>query len=144
MKRYILVLGLLVVTITSACGARATATQTSTKVEDQASLVSALTAAGATVETGDSITQDFFTPEGHILRINGQEVQVFEYQDASVMESEAAKVAPDGGSVGTSMMTWMDAPHFYRIGRLIILYVGSDQTVLNVLNKVIGPQFAGR
>jgi hypothetical protein len=113
-------------------------------VEDQASLVAALEASGATVETGESVSQPFVTPEGSIVKVNGADIQVFEYESAEAMESEASQVAPDGGSVGTSMVNWMDTPHFYKAGRIIVLYVGSDETILNLLASVMGPQFAGR
>ena len=144
MKRYSALLFLMLfASVLSGCRLGATPTPAQI-VEDWASLMTALQAAGATVEVGDSITQDFFTPEGHILTVNGADIQVFEYETAEAMESEAAQVAPDGGSVGTSMMMWMDAPHFYKMGRIIVLYVGSDSTVLNLLTEVLGPQFAGQ
>ncbi len=128
------------------CGSSATVSPLSgpPKVQDLASLISALQAVGATVESGDSITQPFFTPEGHTVKVNGADLQIFEYESAEAMAKEASLVAPDGGSIGTSMVSWMDAPHFYKAGRIIVLYVGSNQTVLDLLNKVIGPQFAGR
>jgi len=112
-------------------------------VQDEASFVKVLQEAGATVETGDSITQEFFSPEGHTVKVNGADLQVFEYESAEAMEKDASQVAPDGGSIGTSMVNWIDTPHFYKVGRVIVLYVGSDQTVLGLLNKVMGPQFAG-
>jgi len=123
---------------------RGTASPEPLVVEDQAGLIAALQAAGATVEVGDPISQDFFGPEGNILKVNGADVQVFEYESADAMENEASQVAPDGGSIGTSMVSWMDAPHFYKTGRIISLYVGSDQTILDVLEMVMGPQFAGQ
>jgi len=113
-------------------------------VEDQASFLAALQAANATAEIGDFVIQDFFSPEGTIITINGQDVQVFEYENKEAMESEASQVVPDGGSVGTSMMMWMDAPHFYKTGRMIVLYVGSDESTVNLLQQVIGSQFAGQ
>ena len=134
----------------SACGNAATSVPLSTEpaqplaVEDKASFLTALQASDATAEIGDSVTQDFFSPEGSIIKVNGQDVQVFEYENNEAMENEASQVAPDGGSVGTSMMMWMDAPHFYKVGRIIVLYVGSDQPTLDLLQQVIGPQFAGR
>jgi len=129
----------------SGCGnAATTVPSTQSVVEDQASFLAALQAANATAEIGDSVTQDFFSPEGRIININGQDVQVFEYESAEAMESEASQVAPDGGSVGTSIMMWMDAPHFYKTGRMIVLYVGSDESTVNLLQQVIGPQFAGQ
>ena len=113
-------------------------------VEDQASLVAALEASAATVETGEPVTQVFFSPEGSIIKVNGADVQVFEYESAEAMENEASQVAPDGGSIGTTMVTWVDTPHFYKTGRIIVLYIGSDETILNLLESVLGPQFAGR
>jgi hypothetical protein len=113
-------------------------------VADQASLTAALEAGGATVETGESVLQPFFTPEGSILKVNGADVQVFEYESSEKMENEASQVSPDGGSIGTSMVTWIDAPHFYKAARIIVLYVGSDATVLDLLENALGSQFAGR
>ena len=113
-------------------------------VEDQASFVAALESAGATVETGEPVTQPFFSSEGSMIKINGADVQVFEYDSAEAMENEASQVAPDGGSIGTSMVNWMDTPHFHKADRIIVLYVGSDETILSLLESVIGPQFAGR
>ena len=116
----------------------------SASVEDKAGLIVALQALGGTVETGDPVSQPFFTPEGSIIKVNGADVQVFEYESAEAMESEASQVSSDGGSIGTSMVSWMDAPHFYKTGKIIVLYVGSDTTVLELLEGVLGPQFAGR
>jgi hypothetical protein len=113
-------------------------------VADKTSLTTILEAGGATVETGEAIFQPFFTPEGSILKVNGADVQVFEYEGAEEMEKEASQVSSDGGSIGTSMVTWMDAPHFYKAGRIIVLYVGSDAPVLDLLEGALGPQFAGR
>ncbi len=112
--------------------------------QDKASLIAALQASGTTMEAGDSITQAFFSPVGSIIKVNGADVQVFEYESAEAMEIDASQVAPDGGSIGTSMVMWVDAPHFYKAGRIIVLYVGGDQTILDLLEKAMGPQFAGR
>jgi hypothetical protein len=112
-------------------------------VEDQAGLIAALKASGATVEAGEPVSPAFFSPEGSIIKVNGADVQVFEYESVQAMEAEASQVAPDGGSIGTSMVTWMDTPHFYKAGRLIVLYVGSDASLLSLLENALGPQFAG-
>jgi len=150
MKNHILlVLLLMFAFVVSACANISTSTPPATSpeplaVEDTASLMAALQSGGANVETGEPITQVFFSPEGNIIKVNGADVQVFEYESAEAMENEASQVAPDGGSIGTSMVTWVDTPHFYKAGRIIVLYIGSDETVLGLLEKVLGPQFAGR
>lgn len=113
-------------------------------VEDQASLILELQHADATIDLVDSVIQDFFTPEGNVISVNGEDIQVFEYDDIEAMELEAKQVAPDGSSVGTSMMMWVGTPHFYKAGKIIILYIGDNQSVLDLLDNTIGPQFAGQ
>lgn len=114
------------------------------KVEGLDSLSKALNAAGAKVEVGDSVEQAFFSVTGQTLKINGADVQVFEYESAEAMEAEAALVAPDGGSVGTSMMMWMATPHFFKAGSVLVLYIGDDTAVLDLLKSALGEQFTGR
>jgi hypothetical protein len=147
--QFLLILFAVVAIVMNGCGGNVsaavspTSTVESQEVEDQASLIAGLQAAGATVEVGDSITQDFFSVKGQTVKVNGVDLQVFEYENADAMEKDASEVAPDGGSIGASMVMWMDTPHFYKAGRIIALYLGKDQTILGLLNKVIGPQFAG-
>lgn len=120
MKHRTLSVLLLIMAVTaSGCGRNAAAavsptstTESSPAVEEQAGLIAALEAEGATVEVGEPITQAFFSPQGTILKVNGQDIQVFEYPSAEAMENEASQVATDGGSIGTSMVTWVDTPHF--------------------------------
>ena len=151
--KYFLVGGLVLFAIfLVACGSQPTPTATETApatsgggtVEDHASLVAALRDAGATVESGDPIEQPFFAVKGQIIKVNSMDVQTFEYETAEAMESDVAKVAPDGSSVGTNMMMWVATPHFYKSGHILVLYVGDDQTVIDLLKGTLGPQFAGR
>jgi hypothetical protein len=112
--------------------------------EIQASLMNDLRTAGAKVEVGDSVEQAFFTVKGRIIKVNGADVQVFEYESAEAMEADASQVSADGGSVGTSMVAWMATPHFFKSGRVLVLYVGDDTVVLDLLKGTLGEQFAGR
>ena len=121
----------------------ATAVQTAA-VQDLNTLVATLTAAGLTVETGESVTQPFFTVQGQTLKINGQDVQVFAYDTAQAMEAEASQIAPDASTIGTNMPSWMSDPQFYKLGNMLILYVGQDQKILDILSGIFGQQFAGR
>ena len=97
-------------------------------VTDYVSLIDNLRAAGATVEPKGEVSQAFFSVKGQVMSVNGGEVQVFEYADESAIEADAALISPDGGSIGTSMVTWVAAPHFYKIGKLIVLYCMSAMT----------------
>lgn len=113
-------------------------------VKDYISLVDNLRATGATVEPAGELTQPFFSVNGSVIAVNGSDVQVFEYADAAAAEAEAALVSPDGSSIGTSMVGWVASPHFYQVEKLIVLYVGDSEAVTDVLESVLGQQFAGR
>ena len=113
-------------------------------LRDYVSLVDTLRARGATVVPVGDVSQPFFSVAGFAITVNGENVQVFEYPTEGAAAADAARVAPDGGSVGTTMITWVAPPHFYRQGRLIALYVGTNPDVTGLLTSVLGPQFAGR
>lgn len=131
----------------SACGGGPAASASNAspepaKVQDQESLVTALEEAGATVEIGEPLSQPFLSVEGNIIKVNGADVQVFEYESVDEMELESSQIAPDGSSNATTVITWIDTPHFYRSGRLIALYVGSDEAILSILENALGAPFA--
>lgn len=113
-------------------------------VETYTDVGDALRAEGVTVEPAGTIEQPFFPVQGQIIRVNGQDVQVFEFSDEAAAEAAAATVGSSGSAIGTTMVDWVEPPHFFRAGRVIVLYVGSDMAVLDALNAALGPQFAGR
>ena len=112
-------------------------------VSDYTSLVEDLKSTGASVETGESVSQPFFTPQGQVIKLNDEDVQVFEYVGEDEAKNEAMQVSADGSSVGTTMVSWIDTPHFYQSGKIIVLYVGNTAEVIEILLEALGPQFAG-
>jgi len=97
----------------------------------------------AVVLTKEKVSQPFFSASGRIVKVNGEGVQVFEYPRLSAADADAKKVSADGSSIGTSKPSWMAPPHFFKSGKFLVLYVGGNQTVLNVLRGALGDQFAG-
>jgi hypothetical protein len=109
-----------------------------------AQLAADLESGGAQVEASGTVAQVFFVPEGQIITVNAQDVQVFEYATEDEAASASSLISPDGGSIGTTMVTWIASPHFYHKGKLIVLYVGEEATVLDALQGALGSQIAGR
>jgi len=107
-------------------------------------LVNAMEMKDLDVEQGGSVVQPFFEPEGQVLVVEGQDVQVFEFSAETEAASAAGSISPDGSSIGTSMVNWVADPHFYHSGRLVVIYLGSDGRVLSALEDVVGAQIAGR
>ncbi len=79
-----------------------------------------------------------------MIKVRGEDVQVFQYSNVAAADAQAALVARDGGAVGTTKIHWVGSPHFYKKGKLLVLYVGDNDKVLKVLEAVLGQQFAGR
>jgi hypothetical protein len=114
---------------------------------DYDSFVDNLRASGSTIEHStlpQVVVQDFFSVTGQVFKVNGEDVQVFEYDSQSEAEAEAALVSADGSSIGTSLPFWVAPPHFYVAGRIIVLYVGENPKVTEALETVLGAQFAGQ
>lgn len=111
---------------------------------DYDDLLDGLRGAGAEVEVvDDDFSQPFLSAPGRLIRLDGQDVQVFDYPDEGEAREEAALISSDGSSVGTSMISWMATPHFFQKGTLIAIYAGDDSGALDALETALGPQIAG-
>lgn len=125
----------------SSCGSSAMQPDALTSAEG---LVRALQQRGATVARAGSLPQSSYplSVSAHLLRVNGADVQVFEYPDATRARRDASKVSPTGSAIGQSQVSWMDTPHFYQRDRVVVLYVGHSADVLRMLEAVLGEPFA--
>ena len=124
-------------------------------VTDYISLIDNLREAGAiVVDTGIVGQMDCFSIDSRIITVNGSDVQVWEYEDAAAADTEAVLISPDGSSIKITINTdeqifkichydWIASSHFYKASNLIVLYVGENQAVRDVLETVLGLQFAG-
>lgn len=88
--------------------------------------------------------QPFFSVKGKMIEVQGEGVQVFQYLSAAEADGEAALVSSSGSTIGTTKVHWIGPPHFYKKGKLLVLYVGDDDKLLKVLEAALGRQFAGQ
>jgi len=113
-------------------------------VTDYASLIDNLHAAGIIVKPGGEVVQPFFSVQGKIIKVHGEDAQVFQYAHETETDAQSAQVSPDGSTVGTTKIHWIGPPHFFKRGKLLVLYVGDNNKVLKALESALGRQFAGR
>ena len=111
---------------------------------DYVSFVDQLRAVGATVTPIGSLEPSFFSVGGYAITADTETIQVYEFANNQAMAAEAATVSPDGYTIGQTQVSWVAPPHFYRTGRIIVVYAGSDATALQRLTKILGSQFAGK
>lgn len=110
-------------------------------------LASALRAEGAAVVVEGSVSREaypFFSISGVQLSVGGQRITAFAYPTAEAAAAAAASVSKDGSTVGTSNIFWVAPPRFYRKDAVIVLYVGTDSSVITLLDRALGAPFASR
>ena len=115
-------------------------------------LIAQLKAAGATVVPAAGISQPFMTVEGRTLTVNSEQIQVYEYASGADADKQASHISPDGTSfttvsssgmpVGATQVDWVKSPHLYKAGRIIVIYIGTNNAVIHLLIRVLGKQFA--
>jgi hypothetical protein len=101
-------------------------------------LVSKLRDAGAQVDLGEAVNQPFFSVSGHTIKVNGLNMQVFEYASPEARQAESDKIRRDGSAIGSTMVDWIDRPNFWANSRLIVLYVGKNPTLITQVSQLIG------
>jgi exosome complex RNA-binding protein Csl4 len=114
-------------------------------VTDYASLIAAIESRGILVQHRENIPAESstFSVPIEVISVGGSDVQVFEFKDGSEAIASSLTVSEDGTEIGTSIIRWMDTPHFYTKGNLIVLYVGQNPEITNLLESLLGNQFAG-
>ena len=112
---------------------------------DYSSLIDAIQSRGVLVDLIDEIASEIssFSVPIKVISVGGADVQVFEFQSESDAKTASLTVSKDGTEIGTSIIRWIDTPHFYTNGKLIVLYVGHNPEVVDLLESFLGKQFAG-
>lgn len=121
-------------------------------IADSLALELSLKAKGADVENGgQAMIKNLFGMNFSEIKINGVGVQIYEFAPGSYAQDAADSVRADGYAInqtfddGTSASTqynWLATPHFYPFGNSIILYVGDDAEITELLDS-IATKFAG-
>jgi len=122
-------------------------------VADYSTLLRYLRDSGASIEEEGEVSWSFFYDvEGRRVTVNESTIEVYEYANAEAMEAEASCVSPDGfgitkewgdGNGLGKQVSWINPPHFYKAGRIIVFYCGDNDSISSLLGNALGTQFAG-
>lgn len=86
------------------------------------------------------IQQPFFEPTGEIILVQGQEVQVFQFANASDVKQALSQIPVVGTRVAGTPVVNVEPMHVWSGGNLIALYSGQDARVIGFLNAAFGPR----
>ena len=109
-----------------------------------ARFVADLRRAGAVVGTAEVGKHPWIPVPRVAITIDDQWISAFEYETTEAVEDALRHTSADGHEFAGAQVWWISDPHIYRSDRLIVLYVGRSQPILDLLGGVLGPQIAGR
>lgn len=109
------------------------------------SLVVDLATRGVAVTVADGrIVKPYLSAFGVIMRVNDQPLQVFVYPNEASLVVDIIGLADDASSVDGIPLSWAAAPHFWRKGPVLLVAVTDDVELVELIDGIIGTQFAGR
>lgn len=111
---------------------------------DYASFVQKVTQKNVGVSEVASINSPELSVPAKTIELNGEQVQVYEFPTVQAVEEQAVKIDSGGFSIDTLVVEWNLPPHFFKSGKLIIFYLGTDAKTLTLLQEILGKQFAGQ
>jgi hypothetical protein len=122
----------------SAAGRPSRAVRTEPTLKSLDDVVATLRRAGLTVEVTDqTVTQPFFAVPATIVRVNGQDLQVFIYGSVAARRADSDQISPDGTQIGTSIISWVAQPHFVAAANVLTLFVSNDEALARQIAAAI-------
>lgn len=83
-----------------------------------------------------NITHKTLTVKGNLITLGNDNIQIFEYGDASSAQLEAAALSKRYMSSSRSL-AWKKDMHIYVDSTLVIFYMGNRENVLDSLNHIV-------
>jgi hypothetical protein len=115
------------------------------EVETVNELVDAFRAKGLRVSLGGETSpreNRYFSVSSRDVMVGEARLKVFEYRAAGQADGDARLISNEGQPNPRTAIGWIAPPHFYKQGRLIVLYVGCADDILRVLDELLGAAVA--
>lgn len=75
--------------------------------------------------------------------IDGTDVVLYDFGTPDVAQRAADLISPDGYTIAHQPYDWSGQPHFWLLGRVILLYQGGSESFLEFLTSELGTPVAG-
>jgi len=141
-NKYFMVIVLSIMLTITACSPQNADQQNPLQAEEPqgqyAVLLNALRCSGAEVEELGSVDQPFLPVSGRLLEVNGQAVQVFEFDDVQSLRSIAEQITTNVNMINETEVSWDAPPKVWANELLLVIYLGSEQGTIDSLNRALG------
>jgi hypothetical protein len=101
-------------------------------------LLEGLSDLGAQVTDLGPAPADGFGVEGRRIQMDQAEIEVFEYESVEAREAISRTIPPEATAVGGIPAAWPGRPHIWAVGRVIVVYVGTDGGTVLLLSTLLG------
>lgn len=108
-------------------------------VASQDEVVADLARTGAVVRTIGTTTGYPFSVGATRVEVDGHEVLIYEYRDVAEREADASAISEGGDVVNGEPADWTGTPRFWADGRVLVVYLGDEESVAQRLTEVLGP-----
>lgn len=113
------------------------------KAESCKEFIVQLEKAGGKIKTIKKGSNTFLKGDATAININEEFINVYEYKNSNQMDADVKTIRSDGAIVGNAFIDWVSIPHIYKNGNIIVLYVGENKEIKDMIQKSVGNQFAG-
>ncbi len=97
-------------------------------------LIEGLQKNGISPLLGQEVTRPHISVVGETIMLGGDNIQVFQYEDATTAISEATKLV-NRYATGTRSILWKNKIHVYANNSIVIFYLGDNQSILGALDQ---------
>jgi len=105
--------------------------------------IKSLEKSGYKINSSTQENKGFLSGTLTAININDDTICVYEYKNNQQIEEDLKTISSDGSMVGNAEVEWIKAPHLYKSGNIIVIYVGENKEMTEALEKLLGKQFAG-
>lgn len=96
----------------------------------------------------EDVEEDILQGQRKWLTINeNKNISVYLYENSDKMEEDSSYLSKDGFTYDNGKeiksISWSSYPHFFKKDNMIVLYVGENLEIINLLEETMGLQFSG-
>lgn len=84
------------------------------------------------------VDHSFFSVPAKNIKVNEEVISIYEFKDYDIAKSQSQLISSDGYQIGNINIEWCEKPHFYLQGKMIVGYIGTNETILKDLSEIIG------
>src|SRR5215210_101166 len=89
-------------------------------------------------QTDQTVLHPFFAVPGQVVRVNGNDLQVFVYPDATSRKSDSARISADGRLIAGEVVNWPVPPRFVSSGNVLSVLLSSDNQLGGRVDRAVG------